>query len=999
MSRQDSSPEGAKPVSSAASASRKRTLPAWLDHFNIHDLKILFRCWVAAWIAMLLIFIQPALTNIGQATFFSALVLLVIPPANILFVYILQAFSLLLGMCAAWAWGLLVMKCGLSVRSESERQSLLASWQTKAAEAARRTGQDPAWEAQILVHDGHFLNAKVTAVFFVMGLFFIYVLARLRCANPKLFFFQMFGTIAMDLFILFGPGLPSYQADLAVTLVKPGAIGTALGTTCCLLFFPQSTSYAVLDSLGKLVSLMQKPIELTRRGLQDEELPMEELRATRLKMVSLYKSIGPLVAFLPLDMSRGRWNADDVRALYGQIREAMVAGLSLLDLHITWARSAEQKAEFEKYRQDHDHEKHNHHEAGHRQLSDTAELMHALRDPEVDGRHHRAFELLRDPTSEVFSVTSQSIALAVRCLRIVNSCRWLRVPTQETFTELQSELGDMIATVQRVTDRCVVDVTEGIIEAHSDLFDESGELKEQDDRHMPNLRGIVLGMILEERILNTARRTQQLLEFILRLMELRTEHRLWWPSKLQYALSWLFFGKHLAPSLNSSDAVDESQTSKRVDPDSDDGAIGDPAQEAYRHLRLVRGYKGASARRSPVTRAIIKSRDWLFSVSGMFALRMVVVTLVTAIISVIPHSSGFFYREKGIWVVITAQLCILTYMSDFTFSLLTRIVGTITGGVLGMLVWYIGSGDGTGNPYGLAATTAVVLPTVLWLRIFLPPVYVKATILFGVTFCLVIGFSYDMHHLRLYGLPGVGYRAFWKRLVGVLIGCLVAAVVQIFPKPPSATRHVCDTLSNTTATLADHYALLLSHWGHAEQQSPLGAVAEEISITVADTLLSLSGSIAYLQYEISLTPFDRVVLRDAQTELEHVNQALRRLLNLSTSLPNELQERFSQITGFQEERTIGDVMAVLSLIELALTTGCGLPERLPTPLVMRFYESRRLKNGVPMLNTTLVRDEEYRRYCVALSAYLKFLSSIDSLVLVLKRALGEVHVIHPWEGA
>ncbi|KAI6782664.1 uncharacterized protein J7T54_003677 [Emericellopsis cladophorae] len=529
MSRQDSSPD-VKPVSSVASASRKRTLPAWLDHFNIHDLKILFRCWVAAWVAILLIFIQPALTNIGQAT------------------------------------------CDLF--QQKLRKPL-------GGRARIRRGK-----RKYLSTTGTFLNAKVTAIFFVMGLIFIYVLARLRCANPKLFFFQMFGTVAMDLFILFGLGLPSYQADLAVTLVKPGAIGTALGTTCCLLFFPQSTSYAVLDSLGKLVSLMQKPIELTRRGLRDEELPMEELRTTRLNMVSLYKSIGPLVAFLPLDMSRERWNTDDVRALYGHIREAMVAGLSLLDLHITWAHAAEKKAEFEKYRQDHSQEKHEHHEAGHRQLSDTAELM------------------------------------------TVNSCRWLRVPSQQTFTELQSELGDLIATIQHLTD-----------------------------------------------------------------------------------------------SLHSSDAVDESQTSKRVDPDSDDGAVGDHAQEAS---------------------GTYDCRDWLFGVPGMFALRMVVVTLVTAIVSVIPHSSGFFYREKGIWVVITAQLCILTYMSDFAFSLLTRVVGTIAGGVLGMLVWYIGSGDGTDNPYGLAATTAVALPIVLWLRIFLLPVYVKATILFGVTFCLVIGFSYDM---------------------------------------------------------------------------------------------------------------------------------------------------------------------------------------------------------------------------------------------------------------
>lgn len=315
-----------------------------------------------------------------------------------------------------------------------------------------------------------------------------------------------------------------------------------------------------------------------------------------------------------------------------------------------------------------------------------------------------------------------------------------------------------------------------------------------------------------------------------------------------------------------------------------------------------------------------------------------------------------------------------------------------------MIVWYAGSGSGPGNPYGLAATTGVALPILLWLRIFLPPMFTKATILMGVTFCLVVGFSYDTEHIVQYGLPGKGYEAFWKRLVGVLLGCLAASIVQIVPKSPSATEHVCNTLSNTVRTLSDHYALLLSHWGRPNvEQSPLRAVAEEISLSVADTLLGLNQMIGLLKFEMSTSPFDQKLLKDVQEQCLYMNQSLRRLLNVSTTLPQELQERLIQTVGFMDDAVIGDIMAVMGIIEQTLRTGSAIPERLPTPLVKRFYDSWQARNAKAMLSTTLVRDENYRRYCVAMSAYLRFLATIDDLVLVLKVSLGECHVIRRWE--
>jgi hypothetical protein len=269
----------------------------------------------------------------------------------------------------------------------------------------------------------------------------------------------------------------------------------------------------------------------------------------------------------------------------------------------------------------------------------------------------------------------------------------------------------------------------------------------------------------------------------------------------------------------------------------------------------------------------------------------------------------------------------------------------------------------------------------------------------GATFTLVIGYSYDFAHIKLYGQPGQGYSAFWKRLVTVLAGFGASILVQTFPKPPSATKHVHKTLANTTRTLADHYALLLSHWGRKEHDSPLAAISEQISLDVAETLLSLNGAIGLLKIEMSLGPFDAKVLRAAHDHCQYLNQTLGRLFELSASLPVDLQHRLSSTSGMMDDRSIGDVMAVLSIVEQSLRTGSPLPERLPVPLVQKFYDAWHAQHRHAMLSKDLVRSEDYRRYCVGVSSYLRFLTTLDNFVLALKEGLGECHIIDQWEAA
>lgn len=889
---------------------RRFSLPAWLDHFNARDLKTLFRCWVATWVASLLMFIGPSLHRIGFATFFSALVLYMAPPAGILFVYLLTALSLLGGMCLAWAWGLLTMKAAQAARPSSQTQARLQQLQEQAARNAQQSGDSIPWAAQKLVHDGFMLDARVTVIFYVMSCVFVYTMARLRATNPKFQPAEVYGDIVMDLFLLFGPSLPSFNAQLARVLVEPGAIGIGLGTVCCLLFFPQSTSHAVLGKMEQLVGLGEDALRCTRARFAEEPVELAQLEAVNTKTITVLNAMKPMLAFLPLDMSRGRWGAEDVRSLHDPVRQVTVAQMTLVDYHISRVQ-AEQK--LSKIIEQEEKPPHN---IGQRQLQQSRDLMLALNEPERGTIRSHTLEALRLSTAEVLQACSDVISLTAGCVRTVNTSRWRRHPPQDQFDQMVSRGQHTLDRLRSARETCISETAHRLLEAHADHFDENGQLKAAEFLGPHALRSLILGMVVEERILAFATAHEQLLAHVIQLLKKRTRNRIWVPFRLRYAMKWLANGRLSTLGLGSSTT------------DGDPDTLEKQTREAYRQLHISKGYYTPQRQRL-LSRAIRGSYLWLTNPAGMYALRMVVVTIATAIPASLPSTASFYYRERGIWGTITAQIAVLVYMADFTISLLGRVGGTIIGGLLGMVAWYIGSGHGLGNGYGLAAITAVMTLILVWLRLFIQPPLTSSGIVCGVTFVLVIGFSYDDAHTTRYGLPGHGYEAFYKRVVTVLLGLFAALIVQIFPRPPSASRHVRKSLSNAIHTLSDHYALLLSHWNRNDPAAaPITIIADQISLSVSESLRSLSQPINLLKFEFSLSPVlsSQHPLQRINTLAMAMNQALSHLLRLSDTLSPAMQTRLANAVGILNDDSITAVMAVLSVIEQVLKTGDPLPE-------------------------------------------------------------------------
>jgi hypothetical protein len=564
------------------------------------------------------------------------------------------------------------------------------------------------------------------------------VQARLRAKNPKFILLQIFATIIVDVTLTIGPLLPSFNGTIPKVLIEPAAIGIGLGLVSHFIFFPRSTSHVVLDSMEGLVRLLKGPLDATETSLlKGEDLNLVDLRKIKAKTIAAYKAMEPAIGFLPLDFSVGWWGADDVKSMKKPLRQALMSSLSLLEVHIARLGG---HAKLEKLRQltvDRDsdsdsqatgNEKKRPREVGMRQLMESVNLVQALRSPEHESMRSETIEVLRESSKDILPACQEATQVVAESLNTVNK-RWFGRPSKEQLNELHERAQSALQNLQAFRASFATETTERLIETHGEVFDEKGMLKSLDEHSMERVRGITIGMIFEEQVLGVADGWERVLGQLVALLRERQKVRLWLPKGLRYAVNWVLRKNAIVPVTAAQNPT--------VDPDVAEAQ----SKAAQQHLRISRGYR--VNRRSGLGRAIIGTYHWFINTEGLYALRMVALTIALAIPAAIPHTAGFYYREKGLWALIMGQTTLVIYMADFTLSLLSRAVGTIVGGVLGLVAWYIGSGRGEGNPYGLAAVMAVVTVILMWGRIFAPVAMMQAMIMAGATCILIIGYSYE----------------------------------------------------------------------------------------------------------------------------------------------------------------------------------------------------------------------------------------------------------------
>ncbi|KAG9964541.1 hypothetical protein KCU61_g2774, partial [Aureobasidium melanogenum] len=961
------------------SQKQKKKLPPFFDHFNARDLKILFRCSVAFWVASLLIVIEPTLKTFGNATFFSCITIMFLPPSGVVLVFILGGFTMILGMALAWAWGVIAMKAAQATRPQTET---LARLQALGIQAAKNTGATTYSPASVLVYDGFMLDTRITVTFFCMLCLFVYLMARLRIKVPKLTLTAIFAWIITDIFLTIGPLLPSFQGTIPQVLIKPAAAGIAISLACSILIFPESTSHMTLYNMHKLVTSMASCLDLTRGFLEDypntsHVAPMQSLRAG---VLGGWAALEPSFGFLSFDVSFGYWSAQDIASMREPIRRVMIGSMSLLAFEILQGRSQEKIKQLkstdprtQKLAEADNNEKK--HMYGKHQVMQSLNLIDSLGEPEVGQSVSNSYQALSQASNPLLEACKDAFQAMAHSIHENNSRRWFGRMSADQFAQMRQSHVDALQHLREERSKFPAVANEALFASHKHLFDENGRFHGQtSERH--KLTGMFFGFNFEDRLLLLAAALDRALEQVTLLEKERTRVRMWFPTGLRKFGAWAFGGSR-APAIGAP-TIDDM-------PQADKATIGEVQQSFSRVHKPIR-------KRNKISAIILGFGHWLSNDEGIFALRVLVATLAAAIPAVCTTSAGFYYREKGLWALIMAQTGTATFSAEFNFAFTTRIFGSVVGGVLGMLGWYIGSGDGPGNPYGLAAVLAVYAVILMWFRLYTPPQLLQAVMIGGSTTILVIGYGYIDTHLPTYGNPGWGYEVFWRRTVLVLVGFAISFIVTLLPWPSSLSRNIARKLSGVLNREADHYAALLSSWSDLESHDKHTVAIEAVTIQLAEELSVLSGPIQSLKFELSSSVFDSTTCGSIKSIAEFINYQLAHLHIRAATLSPEMRHRFAVASGILDHRSIADVMVVLNIVAQSLKTGDPLPVRLPTPLLKNCLEHGH-GSSVESLTIDVLKKEGVRGYTVCMSAYLGFLSGVDELVLALKEAVGEAHHI------
>ncbi|KAF7561096.1 hypothetical protein G7046_g3044 [Stylonectria norvegica] len=977
----------------AGAAGRK--LPPWLDHFNAKDLKKLFRCCLAVWLMTLLILINPTLRVLGQATFLGiclwltrpSIVLFIAPPSGILFIHLFSAITILLGLTSGWAWGVITMKAALAARPAAETK---ARYGALLQMAQSQNTTSPTLYVQTQIYNGYMLDTRVTLVYFGMMGVFLYLMARLRVAAPKLLLVQIMACIVSTVFLTQAPLLPTFMGTIGKLFVLPVVVAEGIAIVCSIVIFPTSSSSEALDAMRGLLAPMPSFLDACLLGLQNPSARMSiaTLGGTRLKVLMIYKQLDAFNKFLPIDFSLGRWSSDDFASLNGPLRRLMIAFTGLLDIH------RQNEVGKNRVQQHKDLAQSTEDGAisgpGKHQIQRALDFHGSLNHSQGTEMKMKSLKALSIPAATLISACDESIEAVSEAMLHCNALK--RTAGQE---EMVQRHYTALENLREHRKTFMSSTSHYVSQPSHKLLDDQGLLGPNVET-APSLAGLMLGLLIKERLSQLADALELLLSQVIELEETRPTIRFWMPRRLMSLFGWISDPDSSENDIPSTDMGDTgitrmttvTSTYTRLPPDSDDETNGRSARAELVSMRTPN-----SRKRNRLGQTLLNITRWFSSAAGTYGLRIVVVSLALATPGVVRSSAGFYYREKGMWAVIMAQLCLVPYSADLVNGIIARAVGTVVGGVLGMAAWYIGAGNGPGNPYGVAAIMAVVIVMFMWWRLFSSPQWMAAGLMMAATAYLVVAYSWIDTHNPTYGNPGVGYEVFWRRVVLVFVGFVGALIVNYLPKPPSANRHYRHILADSLASIRDRYALFATNF--KDPAPDLRELAEEEALAIGEVLSSISGPIKLTVLEFSSSNIDSSTLGQVCQLCIVLNQAVTQLLIYTTRLSEEQRAWVVPSTGAVREQLIADFMAVISLAQQALKSGDPLPAVLPTPLFAKtiLAAKEQIRTGTlgfdHLYRTENFDDEGSRRYMVILNALLQMLATLDELVLVLKRAVGE----------
>ncbi|KAF7318664.1 hypothetical protein HMN09_00378100 [Mycena chlorophos] len=959
---------------------KRRTLKTWT------------RCALALAGGLVLLVDDATLKSMGQAGFFASLVAMLLPPSMALSLFIMAAFTMLFGMLLGWAWGNAAMAAALHVQDKALLAQRVGAIE-KAGLAANLTMAQITSELQVQAFHGAFLDPRVSAVygaFLFIGAFFFGVV---RARAPRLMLLGIFGMIVLDVVATTGPLLPTANYLLPKLFLLPTTYYLAIAITSLVVIFPESLNHVWLTTVdtaffGPVSAILAVQSAALHTQPSDHAKWAEgaaKSSAARGGLSAGLAALGAQIGLIDLEISMGRLGPGDLKRLAPEIRAVGFRAAGLLafqtavsTIHEDDKKDAAASAEASKNPSTKSLPTHETRFAKRRRILNEREAAHghALDD---------LVPILAEASKPLRTACEEGVKAAQTWFDECNSGRWTALVRRRSDADVEKCHAALVKIADNL--KATLDVWRkegrvGLIKPYERFFDpETGKLKPEAGTWgqrdgMFAVRSLFVCFVFCDTLDAFAARLHHLLSLSIELDKRRPRPRLWLPSgfgKLWRKLTSRAPGPiedyPLAMGTSRDPAVFDDAEVTEVESSTDD--MPETAVEEEEDADRDQYSKGPSARANPDARpptsALGKLSVRIGSIlaffgtdEGVFAIRHAILTLALWIPAVVPRSAWFYYANKGLWALLMGQMGLATYAGDQLFSVLTRMVGTAAGLLVGMVIWYIAAPGvhGHGNPYAIVVVSVVFVAPFQFARVSAPPAQMMLWTMVGVTALFVIGYSWLDTHIAQVNNQGVGISLGWRRAVLVMAGFAAGGIMMLFPRPTSSRTLVRKTLAASLQELGCLFGQEVEAFLAEEAKARAGNVqaGEEVEIDYLDPTPSakvspkerrvrrVSGRVLVVIERLqALTPSLTTATLEPQVRglwPKDLYAALhQKELKLATSLAllggafSKLDPTWCSIlverTPFLNPNLLSDVFSTIDILSHALSAGRPIPASLP----------------------------------------------------------------------
>ncbi|CEP06984.1 hypothetical protein [Parasitella parasitica] len=376
--------------------------------------------------------------------------------------------------------------------------------------------------------------------------------------------------------------------------------------------------------------------------------------------------------------------------------------------------------------------------------------------------------------------------------------------------------------------------------------------------------------------------------------------------------------------------------------------------------------------------------DWSKSVEAAFAFKTSAGFTLLSLPAFIASSATWFFAWRGQWATITLML----WMFPMAGIVILRVLGTILGGVAGIIVWEITRG----NPYGLSALMFFVMMPLYYI-FFTSQIMNIVAIMTQITLILVVvmEYTYVVGGVAVYDSVEV---VAGKRMLLVIIGVAAAAVLAIFPKAVTGRVELRKRISRTIHDLSKLYGILV-----VDILATKGSINVELTSgqrkAFRKLALGIRRQIADEQTYIKITKLEpplrgKFPLDEYTTLVEKVDNMadlLQGMAFASRSIDKAWKRKLVRVIEEERMEYLASILSIMKLLSATLASKMALPPFMLSPTELRLRLARKMSEAITKYPEHL-DNESFPSYCAFAVNSFKFSGELAEAMDCIENLVG-----------